>query len=358
MMKQLRLFTSLLLFTAASQAPGVASAAGASNPSGPVVPPTPWPVPAPTNLAFTTDPLTCSKFRSDVPPRADDRPDSPRTVCLDAARIANSGTFHWDWHGNGSHPSAVGFSLYRIDGGRHDLIERQIKATEGNTVVLFGKVVQGACYVVTAYDLSAESAASTALCLANQLPIVAPASPPAVSPPALPPVQKLPSGVSSSAPAGGVAVQSAAVRLPPPWRLLAFRDPKPCASHGGLAGGLACKAILARGGLALVWEYGPAHIDGFRAYSVPSAGGPAAAPGRREPASSPAVVVRQAPNAPIAVQTARLDNGSIATLIVLDPRPRGFGSECFAVTAFAGGQESEMSPPLCVPPGSPGGEPQ
>lgn len=306
-------------------------AAGAGPTTGPTVPgggganpavPVATAMPAPYDLQFATDPATCDKWRTGLPPRASD-------PCLDLANRANSGTFYWQWRGNGAHPTAPGFNLYRVDNGRHDKIVQQYSSNEGDTIIMFGSVVPGACYAVTAWDLSpAESAPSPSYCMNTVRP----------APPAH---QEGPVRV-----APGVPVQMEA-RLPAPSRPLGTKDLKACAPHGGLGAGLACQALLPKGGLALVWDYGPTHIDGFRAYEVPS---PAAA----TPGAVPATVAMTRPGSPIATQSQRLDNGGVATIVVLDPRPRGFEGACFAVTAFLGSEESEKSPPFCVAPGAAG----
>ena len=104
-----------------------------------------------------------------------------------------------------------------------------------------------------------------------------------------------------------------------------------------------------------MWDYAPSHIDGFRAYSIPLGTNAPAAAARTDTASGAAPVQQAAPT-PVATQTNRLENGSVATLVVLEPRPRGFANECFGVTAFAGGQESPISATVCVPPVGPMGE--
>jgi hypothetical protein len=51
----------------------------------------------------------------------------------------------------------------------------------------------------------------------------------------------------------------------------------------------------------------------------------------------------------VATQTDRVEGGQVETLAVLDPRTAA-GSECFAVTAFAGAEESAASESFCVAP--------
>lgn len=128
--------------------------------------------------------------------------------------------------------------------------------------------------------------------------------------------------------------------LPAPTNFLIMNDPKACPAHGGIGGGLACQALLPKGGLALIWQYGPVHIDGFRAYIVPNP--------RRSPSAGQGRMGLAGPNTPVSTQTARLTDGSVATLIVLDPRPGGYEGACLTVTAFAGASESPMTPPYCI----------
>ncbi|MFI4974335.1 MAG: hypothetical protein ACHP84_07355 [Caulobacterales bacterium] len=143
----------------------------------------------------------------------------------------------------------------------------------------------------------------------------------------------------------GPPITAPPLPVPAPTNFLIMNDPKACPAHGGFAGGLACQALLPKGGLALVWQYGANHIDGFRAYTVPNPRAASPAPQNRWAA---ATITHLGPNAPIATQTARMADGSVATLIVLDPRAGGYENVCFTVTAYAGETESPMSRPFCV----------
>ncbi len=129
------------------------------------------------------------------------------------------------------------------------------------------------------------------------------------------------------------------VVLPAPTQLLAFNDPKACAAYGGLAGGLACQALLPKGGLALTWKYPRRQIDSYRAYQVPN-------PRARYTPNSPMRL--RGTQTPIETQSAVIEDRSVARLIVLAPRPAGFEDTCFAVTAVVGDRESPMSEPFCV----------
>ncbi len=110
--------------------------------------------------------------------------------------------------------------------------------------------------------------------------------------------------------------------LPAPAHLDYTNDLQTCSIHGGLAGGLVCKALLPKGELALIWDYpSRAAITGFRVYSLGLSGS--------------SLIYTQA-------------NGPGATMYVVDPPPSGgYGGACYAVTAFVGGRESAMSNPFC-----------
>ena len=133
--------------------------------------------------------------------------------------------------------------------------------------------------------------------------------------------------------------------LPAPTNLLAHNDPQSCSAYGGFAGGLACAALLPKGGLAFVWQYGKNQIDGFRLYAVPNPRMPSNGGGG---IGSYAIVSSSIANKPVGTQTARLGDGTVARLIILDPRPHGFENDCFAATAYLGATESAMSLPFCV----------
>jgi hypothetical protein len=344
-MRRLHVLVAGGLLLPATPWAGRANAAGssASSPNGaPTVTPVATFMPAPTNLAFAADQATCDKVRAGLPGTG-----TSSDLCLILPH-QGAGVFYWDWRGNAGHPVAVGFRLYRVDGGRHDLIRETHVATppiEGDTALASGGLVNNACYAVTAWDQTAESAATAPLCITERSPFVAP---PALSRNVLP---------APGPPVVGQSLPMSAGRLPAPSQLAGFKhpaeatdpkDPKPtpCNAHGGLAGGLACQALLPKGGLALAWSYGPGHIDGFRVYSVSRT---MARPPSGRPEPAPASAPGPATSAPVATQTTRLD-GQVATLVVLDPRPAGFANECFTVTAFSGPEESDKSAPFCVAP--------
>jgi hypothetical protein len=291
-------------------------------------------LPQPTNLAFAGDQATCDKVRAGLGPGLGDI-----DICTMLPHIY-AGIFYWNWHGNSAHPTPLGFRVYRVDGGRHDLLRQTHFAApgivEGLTAFFSGGLVSQACYAVTAVDQTAESAPTAPLCIPAWSAPVSAALAPRIGP-----VLPGPVGVSAAQAAAPQAV--APPRIPAPSQPIALkqpaafpnpRDPRssPCAVNGGPAGLRACESSLPRGGVALIWSYGPAHIDGFRVYAVPRG------------------VSTALPGPPAAVQKIRLESGQIATLAVLEPRGDGFANECFTVTAFAGHDESDMSPPVCISP--------
>ena len=110
--------------------------------------------------------------------------------------------------------------------------------------------------------------------------------------------------------------------LPPPTGLAGADDPAICGAHGGIAAGLACKALLPLGRLALVWDY-PARADvvGFHVYRVDGA--------------QRILVADQA-------------NGAAVRAYVIDPPPAdGYATACYAVSAYSTSQESAVSDAFC-----------
>jgi plastocyanin len=110
-----------------------------------------------------------------------------------------------------------------------------------------------------------------------------------------------------------------------PRNVQVARGTKECAAHVGLFGALACPAMIKSGDVLLVWDWqagaGPDAIDGFRLYRV--AGG-----------------TKQ-------LVYTRADKNSL-TLVDLPGSAAGYIGTCFAVTAYAGANESALSNALCV----------
>ncbi|HZR70550.1 MAG TPA: hypothetical protein VFB01_16020 [Burkholderiales bacterium] len=112
------------------------------------------------------------------------------------------------------------------------------------------------------------------------------------------------------------------VLVGPPTNVTSTVDPKTCADHGGLGGGLACTALLPQGRMALVWSWSGAAADGFNVYRVDG--------GQQ-------------------VRTGRQANGKEATVYIVDPVPAGgYAGKCYAVSAYRGSDESPLSAPFCT----------
>ena len=110
--------------------------------------------------------------------------------------------------------------------------------------------------------------------------------------------------------------------LPAPGHLGSATTPADCSAHGGFGAGLACKALLPQGRLALIWDY-PAHDDvvGFHIYRVDG--------------GQHLIVADQV-------------NGAAGKAYVIDPPPAdGYGAACYAVSAYTASEESQLSAPYC-----------
>jgi hypothetical protein len=111
-------------------------------------------------------------------------------------------------------------------------------------------------------------------------------------------------------------------KLAAPAGAASTADPKTCTDHGGLGGGLACAALLPQGRLALVWSWAGTAADGFNVYRVDG--------GQR-------------------TRVGRQANGKDVTLYVIDPVPAdGYSGKCYAVSAYRGAEESDLSAPACT----------
>jgi hypothetical protein len=132
-------------------------------------------------------------------------------------------------------------------------------------------------------------------------------------------------------PAKGITQNSAAAlavikRGPPaPTGMSNTLDSKVCTQHGGFGGGLGCAAGLPNGMLALVWSCNNCKADGYRLFRVDG--------GRHEPVAIPA-------------------NGGDVTIALLDAPQGGFAGRCYAVAAYQGSNESELSNAFCAGGGS------
>ena len=116
--------------------------------------------------------------------------------------------------------------------------------------------------------------------------------------------------------------------LATPTGVTGVTDPQLCTQHGGVGAGLACKALLPQGRLAMVWNWkaGETAATGFHIYRVDN--------GQRSAVGDQG-------------------NGGAVTVFIVDPPPAdGYTKACYAVTAFGGGQESDLSTPYCPGAGS------
>ena len=113
--------------------------------------------------------------------------------------------------------------------------------------------------------------------------------------------------------------------VPFPTGLTTTQDSKVCAQHAGLAGAFGCSAGLLNGMFALVWDCANCKVDGYHLFNVSG--------GVSQPVSIPA-------------------NGGEFTAALLTPTNRDVG--CYAVRAYRGANESELSNTFCTGGGSAG----
>lgn len=178
-----------------------------------------------------------------------------------------------------------------------------------------------------------QNATSNAVCM-SQVP-APPKTVKLMSPAVIPPTPAPPAAMAikpgfataASNPAlgnrGGSAVNAMFVAAPS--GLSNTLDAKVCTQHGGFAGGLGCQAGLPNGMLALVWSCANCKADGYRLFRVDG--------GRHEPVAIPA-------------------NGGDVTIALLDAPQGGFAGRCYAVMAYRGPNESELSNAYCAGGGS------
>jgi hypothetical protein len=178
------------------------------------------------------------------------------------------------------------------------------------------------CVAIRVYNpaQAAQQGTSNAVCLAQVM-----ASHVTVAPPA--------SSVRA-APAKGAAVTSAhagvvsATFVPTPTGMGSTHDPHMCASHGGTAGSLACSAALPAGQLALVWTCHGCKVNGYRLYRVDN--------GQRT----------------LLPANGAYASDALVTLALLEPPGDGFNGKCWAVAAYNGSNESQLSNGWCAGAGS------
>jgi len=116
--------------------------------------------------------------------------------------------------------------------------------------------------------------------------------------------------------------------VPGPTGMGSTHDPKVCTAHGGFGGGLACTAGLPSGMLPLIWNCPNCQVDGYHLYRVD--GG--------QHTLMPA--------------NGAYSNDATVTLALLDAPSDGFNGKCYAVTAYKGSNESQLSNAYCAGNGS------
>jgi len=116
--------------------------------------------------------------------------------------------------------------------------------------------------------------------------------------------------------------------VPGPTGMGSTHDPKVCTAHGGFGGGLACTAGLPSGMLPLIWNCPNCQVDGYHLYRVDSG----------QHTLMPA--------------NGAYSNDATVTLALLDAPSDGFNGKCYAVTAYKGSNESQLSNAYCAGNGS------
>ena len=135
-----------------------------------------------------------------------------------------------------------------------------------------------------------------------------------------------PNAYTKFRPGAGQSAVSALTGVPIPADLTDTLSAKTCGDHGGFAG-LFCPQALHDGYLVLVWDWQGSQYhpkaDGFKVYRV-------------DGGLHTLVDTQTNPQATISFQK---------------PITGGFGGKCYAVTAYASGNESRTSASFCVPVG-------
>jgi hypothetical protein len=148
-----------------------------------------------------------------------------------------------------------------------------------------------------------------------------------------------PSGITAAAippgpPGTGAMVNRAYV--PFPTGMTSTTDSKVCAQHAGIAGGLGCSAGLPKGMLALVWDCPQCKVDGYRLFRVDG--------GRREPVAIPP---NGADFTAALLAPPKADHPGAVSVGTAAAAPHT-GFWCYAVLAYRGANESELSNGYCV----------
>ena len=278
----------------------------------------------------------------------------------------------WDWQPGSGLATLDGYRIYRVDGGRKQLVTTVAhKQTEtfAELPLPAGGGYPGTCYAAAAFAGAAESTVSLPFCVDG-----APSATPAPKQPATPvptptPKQSTPaprSATAMPAPAATAAAQTGGLLgmqraaaigpLPTPTPKPKFVETsatriaatsqiallapanvhgaagyQECAAHVGALGALICPDMVKNGNVLLVWDWsGPASgpnaaIDGYRVYRVDG--------GLKQ-------LVDTVPNK----KDQTLSNV---------PKPAGgYGGKCYATAAYAGSRESALSPAFCPNGGS------
>lgn len=119
----------------------------------------------------------------------------------------------------------------------------------------------------------------------------------------------------------GLTKDNAVPLVAAPANLHPTVDIQECSKHGGIGGGLACKALLPQGQVALVWDWsGTQAIDGYRIYRVDNG-----------------------QHAVIGTQTA----GKDVTVFITTPQNSAVG-QCFIAQAYMGATESKATNTACI----------
>lgn len=125
--------------------------------------------------------------------------------------------------------------------------------------------------------------------------------------------------------AGQTAMITVDTSLTPPTGLTTTVNQTMCSQHGGFGAGLACKALLPQGRIALIWDYGKSNrVKGYNIYRVDN--------------GQQSLVYVQ-------------DAGINAKAWVIDPVPEGgYAGACYAVSAYGVKEESKLSSSVCADP--------
>jgi len=126
---------------------------GLPSPLPTIMPPPGKPgIPAPFNLANTTDPKVCGQHIFPL-------------ICI--AMSSGVLTLVWNWNPNASYQTLDGYDVYRVDHGMFTRVARTSAGQDGTGTMLQASSgpFNGTCYVARAYKGSTESASSNTFCV-------------------------------------------------------------------------------------------------------------------------------------------------------------------------------------------------